>query len=189
MSETTEASAPSKQRGYTKEMREARAAKLAAQPGLASVPAPTFAATADAEPVPTGRPTRHTRKPFGSTNQKLAYPQREGYHRHWFNDNPGRIEYATDEAGYTHVKDPRTGKNVQRVVGTREGGHPIIGYLLEIPQEWFDDDMARYENENAARDDAIRRGAVKAEKPEDRGRFYPEAQGRGIKIDQSTRRR
>jgi hypothetical protein len=148
----------------------------------------------DASSAPTGREageqeaqvappvTRGTRRPFGSMMQKLAYPKRPGYHRHWFNDNSGRIEYATDEAGYTHVKDPKTGKNVSRVVGTREGGNPITAFLLEIPDEWFNDDMLRYEQENAARDDAMRRGQVTTKEPEDQAKFYPSAQGRGISI-------
>ena len=164
--------------------REARAARAVAQP-QPSDPTPEVE-TAASEPEE-GRLTRSTRRPFGSMAQKLAYPPRAGFHRHWFNDNPGRVEFAVEEAGYAHVKDPRTGENVKRVVGTREGGAPITAYLLEIPQDWFDDDMKRYEEENASRDEAIRRGQVQAKNPGDQSKFYPSAQGRDIKF-QTIRR-
>lgn len=89
----------------------------------------------DAEPVR----QRPARKPFGSMQQKLAYPERPGYHRHWFNDSPGRI-IAAHEAGYEHVKD-NEGKPVSRIVGTAEGGGPLVAFIMEIPQEWYDEDM------------------------------------------------
>lgn len=95
---------------------------------------------AGAEGMP--RPHRK-RRPFGSMEQKLQWPDREGYHRHWFNDDPGRLIRA-DEAGYTKVHD-EDGKPVQCVVGTARGGGPLIAYLHETPQEWFDEDMAAQE--------------------------------------------
>ena len=165
--------------------REARAARQVAQPQPSADNVPEVVEPAGE--VAEGRLTRSTRRPFGAMAQKLAYPPREGFHRHWFNDNPGRVEFAVEEAGYKHVIDPRTGKNVSRVVGTREGGAPITAFLLEIPQDWFNDDMKRYEEENAARDDAIRRGQVQAKNAQDQSRFYPSAQGRDIKF-QTIRR-
>src|ERR1041384_4296280 len=47
---------------------------------------------------------RAKRKPFGSQGQKLAYADRPGYHRHWFNDTPGRIMDA-QSAAYDFVLD------------------------------------------------------------------------------------
>ena len=79
--------------------------------------------------------TRDTRKPFGAMEQKLYWPKRPGYHRHWFNDTPGRIDAAL-QAGYAHVTG-RDEKPVCRVVGKREGGGGLMGYLMEIPEEWF----------------------------------------------------
>jgi hypothetical protein len=62
-------------------------------------------ATMNAPAAPaTDLPQRPARKPFGSMSLKLDYPQRDGFHRHWFNDIPGRIGRA-QEAGYEHVKD------------------------------------------------------------------------------------
>lgn len=88
--------------------------------------------TADSEPM-------KKRRPFGSRERKLAMAPREGFHRHWFNDDPGRIERA-GEAGYTHVRDPK-GSNTSNVVGVSRGGGPLVAYLMEIPIEWYQEDM------------------------------------------------
>lgn len=123
--------------------------------------------------VPTRRPTKESRKPFGSQIQKLAYPQRVGFHRHWFNDEPGRIEEAL-QAGYTHVED-KDGRKVQRVVGVATQGGALMGFLMEIPEEWFKEDMARNQQVVDERDAAIKAGHVTEEKganqyvPQDRG--------------------
>lgn len=85
-------------------------------------------------------PERRVRKPFGNRDQKLAYPNREGFHRHWFNDEPGRILQARD-AGYEQVSDER-GNPVQMVVGVGRGGNPQVAFLMEIPQQYYDEDMA-----------------------------------------------
>ena len=86
---------------------------------------------------------RRERRPFGSLEQKLAYPNRPGYHRHWFNDEPGRLLRAK-EAGYEQVIDEK-GAPVSTVVGIGRGGHPLTAYLHEIPEEWFKEDMAAQE--------------------------------------------
>lgn len=157
--------------------REARAIRSSSAPPAEPQATAAVPTSSDVEPL-----TRSSRRPFGAMAQKLAYPPRAGFHRHWFNDNPGRIDFAVEEAGYKHVVDAKTGKDVCRVVGTREGGAPITAFLLEIPEEWFNDDMARYEQEADSRDDAIRRGQVIAKRPEDQSKFYPSAQGRNIQI-------
>lgn len=104
------------------------------------------------------RVSKDTRKPFGSTTQKLAYPPRSGFHRHWFNEEPGRIDSALG-AGYTHVED-KEGKKVQRVVGVGAGGGPLNAFLMEIPEEWYEEDMKRQEKAVMEMDESIRRGTV-----------------------------
>lgn len=132
---------------------------------------------------PASRPvTREKRRPFGSQVQKLAYEARTGYHRHWFNDSPGRIEQAK-EAGYTPVMD-KEGKQVVRVVGTNPAGGALLGYLMEIPQEWYDEDMAQGQRQVDERDLAIKTGSVAGKVGED-GLYIPES--RGIKITSSKR--
>lgn len=127
------------------------------------------------------------RKPFGSQRQKLQYPNREGYHRHWFNDEPGRIEAAA-EAGYEHVRDERKGGNVQTVVGTARGGGALIAFLMEIPEEWYREDMAANEAEYASRMQEIRQG--EHAKPQGRdGQLRYAGSTRGdISIRESDRR-
>ncbi len=88
-----------------------------------------------------GRVTLATRKPFGTMDQKLFWPKRSGFHRHWFNDTAGRVEAAL-EAGYAHVMDSK-GKPVRRIVGKLDNGAGLAAFLMEIPQEWFDMDMNR----------------------------------------------
>lgn len=105
------------------------------RPGLTADGMP---AGADGMPRP-----KRQRRPFGSLEQKLQWPPREGFHQHWFNDDPGRLIRA-EEAGYTKVNDEK-GVPVQCVVGTARGGGPLIAYLHETPQEWFDEDMAAQE--------------------------------------------
>lgn len=115
------------------------------------------------------------RKPFGSTELKLAYPDREGFHRHWFNETAGRIGRA-QEAGYEHVK--ADGKNVSRVVGTAEGGGPLMAFLMEIPEEFYREDMAAEQRVIDDKEESIRRGV--AEGKEGEGQYVPQ-QGISIK--------
>lgn len=120
--------------------------------------------------APLPRVTRATRKPFGSTDQKLAYPQREGYHRHWFNDEPGRI-FNAEQAGYVHVHG-HDGKPVTRVVGTKQGGGPLMGFLMEIPQDWWEEDMGRLQSIVDEKEKGIKRGYIEKSDPKDAGAFY-----------------
>jgi hypothetical protein len=125
------------------------------------------------------------RKPFGSMVQKLAVPPRPGYHRHWFNEEPGRIGQAL-ENGYNHVLDNATKKPIARVVN--KAGQQA--YLMEIPQAWFDEDMAAQQQAVDDKEDTIRRGQVEATDPRDRdARFRNTAQGRKIDIRSSATRR
>ncbi len=118
------------------------------------------------------RVPKDARQPFGSSTQKLAYPARKDYHRHWFNDDPGRIDAAL-AAGYTHVLD-KDQKRVCLVVGVNAGGGALHGYLMEIPEEWYQEDMARQQTETDKTMDAVRRGAI-AGQPGVDGRYIPEA--------------
>lgn len=102
--------------------------------------------------------TRPARKPFGNLEQKLHYPGRPGFYRHRFNDTAGRIARAI-EAGYTHVQD-KDGKNVNWIVGTAEGGGPLIAYLMEIPEEYHQADLAAQQEQVNAREAAMRRGEL-----------------------------
>jgi len=132
----------------------------------------------DDTPVPTIKVNRDTRKPFGSHQQKLAYEARSGYHRHWFNDTPGRLEKAL-EAGYTFVLD-RQQRKVSRPVGVSEGGGSLMGYLMETPEEWYKEDMAAEQQRINELEDNIRQGEDAQGKPGQDGRYIP---AQGIKLE------
>lgn len=84
---------------------------------------------------------RRRRASVGGFHLKLSAPAREGYHRHWFNDTPGRIANA-EELAYDHVHDPSiksdsTDTRVRRLVGTQANGQPLYSYLMETPLEEY----------------------------------------------------
>lgn len=149
--------------GARRARRQAEAAALAAEQDIETLrPGLSADAVDNAGEGPPRR--RRVRKPFGNMDQKMAYPDRPGYHRHWFNDVPGRLMRAED-AGYDLVMDPN-GKPVSLVVGIGRGGTPLTAYLHEIPQEDYDEDMAAQESVVRERLGQIERGAY--EKPSGR---------------------
>ena len=126
--------------------------------------------------------TRKSRKPFGSHMQKLAYEPRSGYHRHWFNDTPGRLDRAV-EAGYQFVMD-KGGQRVARPVGVGESGGALMAYLLEIPEEWYKEDMAAEQQRIDDLEQNIAQGADAQGRPGQDGRYIPAT---GIKISHGNK--
>jgi hypothetical protein len=100
-----------------------------------------------------------TRIPFGGAELRLAYPARENFRRYWFNDVPGRL-YRAKQAGYAHVQDPATGEPVQLVAGRQQGGQELRCFLLEIPNEWYYEDMAIQQDDLEKRLNDIRTGRL-----------------------------
>jgi len=130
-----------------------------------------------AAPIETTAPRpRSNRKPFGTLEQTMAYESRPGFHRHWFNDVKDRISRA-QEAGYEHVTN-KEGKNVQMVVGTAEGGGALQAFLMEIPEEWYKEDMAAQQKIVDDREALIKKGQSESQAGD--GRYIP-AQGITIK--------
>lgn len=119
------------------------------------------------------------RKPWGSYQQKLAYAKRQGYYRHWFNDEPGRVESAIAH-GYAHVKEQ--GKPVKRPVGTARQGGKLDAYLLEIPEVIWKEDKAAEQQEISDQERRVKSGAV-AKQPgdglseHDGSKFYTPKEG------------
>ena len=127
------------------------------------------------------------RKPFGAQEQKLQYANRPGYHRHWFNDEPGRIMRA-EEAGYEQVHDTRTNKPVCTVVGISRGGGPLTAFLMEIPQQWYDEDMAAQDNAVIGRLNEIKTGEYERPAGRDGQLRYAGSNKGDISITVSNRR-
>jgi hypothetical protein len=151
--------------GRTPVIETAPPQKLAASGSETSSPAIVAgeAATGDI------RPPRRRANPFGTHEQKLSYVPRPGYYRYWFNDVPNRIAQAL-EGGYTHVVG-KDGKNVTRRVGIAQDGSALWAYLMEIQQEWYDEDMAAQQVEIEKVEAAMRRGAVPGGNAE--GQYVP----------------
>lgn len=114
------------------------------------------------------RPRDFVRQPFGAQLQKLVAPARPGYRRYWFNDEPGRVQRAM-EAGYAHVKTD--GRNTSRTVGRNGDGTAKVAFLMEIPQRWYEDDVAAQQAKVDEIDAAIKGGNVA--RKEDDGRYVP----------------
>lgn len=117
---------------------------------------------------------RAQRKPFGAFTQKLAYPARPGYHRHWFSDEPGRVDEAVSN-GWAHVND-KEDKPVKRVVGRGRDGGAMYGFLMELPKVFWDEDMAAKHDAAQARIDEIKKNPFRAKPGQadksDQGKFY-----------------
>lgn len=143
---------------------------------VAEMPPP--APVESAAPV-TARPAR---RPFGAHVQKLSYPPREGFHRHWFNDTPGRIQRA-QEAGYTHVQST-DGKNVSRVVGVAEAGGGLTAFLMEIPLDFYNEDQALKNAKRDEIDQQLKRGRIGDVAPGKDGAYLPtnKAGGEGVSV-------
>ena len=102
------------------------------------------------------RATAPQRVPFGAMTLTLHVEARPGFFQHWFNDVPGRIERAK-LAGYTNRADPE-GRPICRTVGKDEAAKPITAYLMEIPREWYDQDIGLQQSELEERLADIRHG-------------------------------
>lgn len=117
---------------------------------------------------------RALRKPFGAFTQKLALPERAGYHRHWFNDAPGRVDEAVAN-GWAHIKD-KEGKPVSRIVGRGRDNGALKAYAMELPKVFWEEDMRARAEAAQARVDDIKKAPFRAKSGQsakaDQGKFY-----------------
>lgn len=130
---------------------------------------------------------RAQRKPFGAFTQKLAYPARPGYHRHWFSDEPGRVDEAVSN-GWAHVND-KDSKPVKRVVGRGRDGGAMYGFLMELPKVFWDEDMQAKNDAAQARVDEIKKSPFRAKpgqaQKSDQDKFYS-AREEPVQMTQSS---
>lgn len=108
------------------------------------------------------------RIPMSVPVQKLSVPDIPGYHLHWFNGTPERINRAL-EGGYEFVEETETkvndaglggtstrtgntdlGSRVSVVGGSEIGwdGQPVRLVLMKIKQEWYEEDQKLVEQRN-----------------------------------------
>jgi hypothetical protein len=124
---------------------------------------------------------RKIRQPFGSSTQKLALPKRAGYHRHWFNDSPGRVEEALN-SGWAHVQG-RDGKPIKRVVGTGRDNGALNAYAMELPEVFWQEDQAARDKMASDKMDALKANPFRAKtgqaQKSDIGKFYSPQEEQG----------
>jgi hypothetical protein len=75
---------------------------------------------------------------------------------------------------------------ISRVVGVTAGGGPLVAYLMEIPQEWWEEDMARQQKLVDEKMADIRRGYVDKRNPSDSNAFYAGSDRGNISIQEGT---
>ncbi len=133
---------------------------------------------------------RSTRVPLGVSRPKLAVPQRQGYVRRWVNDVEGRLQGA-EAGGYQFVENSalqagtQDVDNVNRDLGARmsrvvDKSTGMKAYLMEIKQEFHEEDQKLKMREVDEIDSAIKRGAL----GDDESRYIPD-KGKGIKISRT----
>lgn len=114
-------------------------------------------------------PNRPKRTPFSQT-RRLAFQERPGYKRRIFNDVDDRIQRA-EAAGYKAVSekdfrlptDGRAGTDTQ--VGSvlkRSVGNGTMGVLMEIPEEFYNEDQERKVRDTEEVERALKRDAKKS---------------------------
>lgn len=118
---------------------------------------------AAATAVETNAPTRRRKRAdLNGQHLKLKAPERPGFHRRWFNDNPGRIamaeELAYDFVSDTGIKSDSPDSRVRRLVGTQASGAPQYAYLMETPLSEYQAGIEEKEESHRTFEEAIRRG-------------------------------
>ena len=138
---------------------------------------------------------RKKRIPLGTPRMKLThnYDVPANKVARWVNDKPGRLT-AAHEGGYTLVSDPdikvgdeETGRDemstaVRRRVGVNEDNTPLYAYLMEIDNEYYDEDQAAKEAFHKQGEQVIKEGGDLSGN-DTSGRYIPK--DGGISIDQS----
>ena len=123
------------------------------------------------------------RIPMSVPVQKLEAPEIPGYHLHWFNGTPERLQRAQD-GGYEFVDSKELklnnvslggtsttsgntdmGSRVSVVSGTDIGrdGQPMRLILMKIKQEWYEEDQKLVEARNEQVTASLRGGQIGAE--------------------------
>lgn len=141
-------------------------------------------AIAPINPATSVKAAERKRIPMSVPVQKLEAPDIPGYHLHWFNGTPERLQRA-QEGGYEFVYDrdmkinavglgsdstasgnTDMGSQVSIVAGSELGrdGQPIRLILMKIKQEWYDEDQKHQENRNEQVVAALKGGMMGAEK-------------------------
>lgn len=141
--------------------------------------------------APATRVTQATRVPMSLPNTKLSVPDMPGFYLYW---HLGKNVRAALKAGYTHVEGDELDVEQMGVansaaesgstdLGTRisiaSGGtiseenlEPERLYLMKLPEEWHQDDVARHAKGSEQVAASLRAGLMGAEGDSDRNKRY-----------------
>jgi hypothetical protein len=97
------------------------------------------------------------RVPLGQHVSKLAYPPRPGFVRRWISDLPGRVDRALG-AGWSHVKNIKNKTPVKMVTDPSLGMSGRQGFLMELPEELYQEDQKLKQDSLDEVDNAIYNG-------------------------------
>ena len=117
------------------------------------------------------RRVREARKRLGGVpGQKLLATKRPGFVRRWANDEANNLEEMLDR-GYTFVEDRDTvipstdvGERKSQHVGVKTDGSGLRAYLMEIPEEFYEEDQKEKEAEIRKVEQQTRRAKVGGDK-------------------------
>jgi hypothetical protein len=143
---------------------------------------------------------RKARIPLGIQQLKLNFPQKEGFKNRIVCDRQGRLaqaqaggyefvsksELAAADERYVASTDVTEGLSsyVSQVVGTHPDGTPMLGYLMRIPEEDYNEDQDEKMAKIEAGEASMRRGENDGQAPGVDGRYVPRA---GIKIQHEVK--
>ena len=109
--------------------------------------------------------------------QKLYASQQSGFYRRWVNDEGNRLAQL-EEIGYSFVSEhcnaesTDIGSRVSQRVGVDKNGDPIFAYLMEIPEEFHQQDQAAKEQKIRKTEKGIRRANAGGGIGQDKDRMY-----------------
>lgn len=138
--------------------RAGRPRKVATVEGAQTITTPV----ATTEDAPVAKSARRRRPSTGGFEYKLSAPSREGETRRWVNDDANRIAQMK-ELGYEFVSDTgvqtdQPGSRIARRVGTQANGAPLMSYLMETPDQLYQEGVDEKERKHALVDQAIEAG-------------------------------
>jgi hypothetical protein len=121
-------------------------------------------------------PGRRARIPLGTPQTKLGAKVPKGMVGRWVNDVGARVQQALN-AGYEFINDAGTTGSREsgrvQIVGVKEDGSPMHGYLMAIPEDWHKEDQAAKQKPLDAFEAEIRRGIPQgADAQGEAGAFY-----------------
>lgn len=112
----------------------------------------------------TRKKNRDYREKMGALpGQKLIAGQKTGFVRRWVNDENNNIDEKKAK-GYSFVTEgdePTTdaGAAKSQLAGTQKSGQPLRAYLMEIPEEFYNEDQQEKESRIIDQEDAVREAA------------------------------